>query len=94
MMTSDQVTPEQRAFNIAQELAYHSLTQADSKLEYNFRLGDKTLVLRMEMGYLPSKDMENMYVSLNPPGEACGCCGGSGKQAATTRAGVTGSGSV
>jgi hypothetical protein len=90
MMSSDQSPLEERVSSIVQELAYHLLTQSNPKLEYGFRLGEKTLLVRMEVGYLLSKDMETMYVSLNPPGEACGCCGGSGKQPATVRAGNMG----
>lgn len=82
------MTNEERALNIAQELAYDALTRGGPRLEYAFRLGNQTLLLQMNIGPLPPKELENMYVSLNPPGENCGCCKGSGKQPATATAAV------
>jgi hypothetical protein len=80
MITQAEVTPDQRAFNVAKDLAYDALTRGGARRQYEFRHKSVSLVLRMEIAQVPSKEIENLYVSLNPPGEVCLCCGGSGKR--------------
>jgi hypothetical protein len=75
-----EMTPDERAFNVAKDLAYDALTRSGARRQYEFRHKNVSLVLRMEIAQLPSEEIEALYVSLNPPGENCLCCGGTGKR--------------
>lgn len=86
-----QPDPEQRARNIAEELAYDLLTRTGAADTYHFRLGDQAVKLTLTFELPDLKDLENLYIAVNPPGRACGCCGGSGKTASLPpRAGTMG----
>jgi len=73
-----EIKPEERAMNIAAELAYDILSRPDARSSYRFQMGDRTVEVRLETGVVA--DQDTMYIAVNPPGQICSCCKGSGKR--------------
>lgn len=75
---------DQRSHNIASELVYLALTSSAKETEFAFELKGQKAIVRLELFSNPADAPDRMYVSLNPPGDACKCCDGTGVQTRTS----------
>lgn len=74
------MTPEKRAERIASELTYLMLTNPGKFSEFAFDLKGQKAIVRVVALPAGTEGADKMYISLDPPGETCGCCDGTGVQ--------------
>ncbi|WP_407168189.1 hypothetical protein [Bradyrhizobium sp. ORS 111] len=72
------MTPEKRAERIASELTYLMLTNPGKFSEFAFDFKGQKAIVRVEP--VGIEGANKAYISLDPPGETCGCCDGTGVQ--------------
>jgi hypothetical protein len=71
---------DERAQKIASELVYLALINAGKKTEFAFEFKGQKAIVRLDLSPRPNDPPDRLYISLDPPGEACKCCEGTGIQ--------------
>lgn len=74
------MTPEKRAERIASELTYLMFTNPGKFNEFAFDFKGKKAIVRIEVLPGGAAGADKAYISLDPPGEKCECCDGTGIQ--------------
>ena len=74
------MTADERAQQIESELVYIALTNPGKKTEFAFDFKGQKAIVRLDLSPQPNDAPDRLYVSLDPPGDACKCCDGTGVQ--------------